>query len=60
MLTGITASAGYAGPVVTTAHIRCPHTVSASGSPASAQGASEAFPEPAWRLGGKKPSAPEH
>jgi len=44
----------------TTTGIRCSHTVVASGSPASAQGASEAFPEPAWRRGGKKPSAPEH
>ena len=48
-----------ADPVVTTHRIRRSHTVSASGSPASAQGASEAFPEPAGRLGVKKPSAPE-
>ena len=48
-----------AHPVVTTTHLRRPNTVVASGSPASAQGASEAFLELAGRLGDKKPSAPE-
>ena len=48
-----------ADPVVTTHCNRRPHTVVARRSPPSAQGASEAFPEPARRLGDKKPSAPE-
>ena len=56
---GITANA-CTRDAKTTTLVSLPAHASASGSPASAQGASEAFPEPAWRRGGKKPSAPEH